>query len=817
MEARAKRGSDPSRVRGVPFADVVDYGVDVLCVGFRFELGISSAFGFALLGASSLACGGADGAGDDAAGETETVGEAGDGTDVSSTSTDEAGSTTDTSTSDGGDEGEPLPEPDPWAPPPALDLFPDATLVDIGAQVDAVLDAWPISGYLQSVQLVDHETGQIIYERNEDTARKPASNTKMVTSAVSMLELGKDHRVGMRALATVSPNAQGVVEGELHLVGLHDFSSDDAFYVNTTYPYYELAYRLSRAGVVSVTGATYVRGEFLVDGYSLGTYDAGLHRGFAADAWEAALAAYGISAATPLVESSFDAGNASVELARWEAPPLEVLNVPLNVQSHNEFADILGRHVGWELGGSSSYAAGGAAMLETLAGLGIDTSGFSLNDGSGLSHDNRISAEGLTQLSSAMLASALAEPWTRTFSIAGVRGTLGGRMTGADTIGRVYAKSGTLYDTITTSGVLFHVHDGRRYVFSVLLNNNYVDIDKAAARAAEDDVVEVLAENWRGVVPPTAPSELAVVGLDAGLVRIEFDAVEGADGYLVYLSEDGWNWDRAKARYITGTSFVAGELPTDGPTYVRVHAWSDTQGEGAGSDVRAARGMVGATRVLLVDGNERWAAEPNVENTRGFNPEFVVQHAESLPGELAFDSVGVRQLAQGLVELEAYDAVLWSLGEESTFHETFSDAEQVLVAAYLAQGGALMVSGAELGWDLESEGSDADRAFLHDWLHVRYAGDDAGTYVVTPSDDTGPTYGFFTPGHLDAAYPDMLTPEPGANAMLDYVGGAQAGAAAVSYVGDHRTVVLGFPFECVDNTPDRRALMAVFLETLGVG
>ena len=84
--------------------------------------------------------------------------------------------------------------------------------------------------------------------------------------------------------------------------------------------------------------------------------------------------------------------------------------------------------------------------------------------------------------------------WERTLSTAGVEGTLASRMLGADTAGRFFGKTGTLYDTIATSGVLEHAHDGHRYVFGILFNDV---TSQSTARSYCDQIVEAVASDRR--------------------------------------------------------------------------------------------------------------------------------------------------------------------------------------------------------------------------------------------------------------------------------------------------------------------------------
>jgi PBP4 family serine-type D-alanyl-D-alanine carboxypeptidase len=294
--------------------------------------------------------------------------------------------------------------------------------------------------------------------------RTPASNTKLFTTATAMGVLGEDHPLGAEVWADSPIDGAGTVTGELHLVGHHDFTWSSEFPPggDPRLSLDLLAEALYGAGLRSVTGGVVARGEFLYDGYSLGTYDPSGHRNLAAARFRDALAAAGITVGGGTNSSaSFDPPPGSTMLERWEAAPLAVSAVPINVYSHNEFADILLHHVGWELQGTSDYATGAAEVASWLDALGLPGDEVMFYDGSGLSHDNAVTPRHVVGLLRAMTTVPESVAWRRTFSIAGVRGTLGGRMSGADTLGRVHGKTGTLTGTIATSGVIYSRWDRR--------------------------------------------------------------------------------------------------------------------------------------------------------------------------------------------------------------------------------------------------------------------------------------------------------------------------------------------------------------------
>lgn len=746
--------------------------------------------------------------------------------------TDDSGTTTEGSTTSGeaptsssnddgldestGSTGEPEPDPgEPFDPPPPLEPLPADRVASLQAAIDGWLDDPAVSFAEHGVLVLDPATGQVLYERNPDVPRTPASNTKLFSTAAAMGMLGADHRLGAEVWGTTAIDGSGVVTGDLDLVGHHDPSWSDLVYEQGPRTALDLlAISLYDAGLREVTGGITARGEFLYDGQQFGTYDPTTHRNLAASRFREALQAQGITiAGGSSSSSSFDPPPGATMLEQWRSVPLSVVDVPVNVISHNEFADVMARHLGWSTGGASSYAAGEDGINAWLGELGIDPGTFF--DGSGLSHDNAVSPRQVVGLLEAMAEVPEGEAWRRTFSIAGVRGTLSGRMLGDDTWGRVHGKTGTLTGVIATSGVVHNRWDGREYLFSILMNGTG---DAGSTRAIHDGVIAEVAADLRGEAPPPAAPVLRTVVHDPGttVVELAWDPVAEAEAYLVWLSPDGQTWSRDDARLVPGPTYRAGSLPFAEPElYVQVSAVG-AEAESPPSDTYAVRVLDAAgPRVLLVDGNDRWQAEPQVENPLGRGHDGVEVHARGLVGtETGWDSAANEAVIDGEIELEGYDLVIWVLGEESTIHETFDPDEQALVRSYLESGGALLVSGAEIGWDLVANGDAADAAFFAEALQAEYLGDDAATFVVQPRGSLAELsrWGFYSPGTLEVRHPDLLGPGPGAESVAEYQLGL-GGSAAVLAPGS--VLLLGFPLETIDAEAERAALLERALELLG--
>lgn len=263
-------------------------------------------------------------------------------------------------------------------------------------------------------------------------------------------------------------------------------------------------------------------------------------------------------------------------------------------------------------------------------------------------------------------------------------------------------------------------------------------------------------ERWlrAGPLPrsPRAAPTLLAVRSDGATAEVEWRAerVPVAGDVVVEGSDDGATW-RELGRAAGGTR---AEVPAS--PFVRLRGADD--GTGASSAYAG-----GGDGWLVVDGFHRVAGGSWSAPTH----DFAARVGLALGGaSTAVDDA----VAEGLVDLGDFDRVLWLLGDESTADVTFDDDAMDALSAYLAGGGRLLVSGAELGYA-------TDTAFLAE-LGVGYVSDDAGT------DEAG---GFAFGAVYPEDFPDVLSAD---TTLWRY---ATGGGAAVGH--DHRVVAVGFGLE----------------------
>ncbi len=707
-----------------------------------------------------------------------------------------------------------LPEPSAYTSAPDVSPMGDAARALLKRDLDALF-----AGTTHSVRVIDLDAEADIYASNPDRLLKPASNTKLFTTAAALELLGPEHRFETRIFAS-KPGGPATVEGDLLIVPEHDFFATGDFYASNDVPIKRAAAAVRALGLTRVLGNVQVRGEMVIGGSSVGYYDAQAHRTSGSSSWRAALQAEGIAVSGSMkAPAGLGVPTDATLLLSSHSLPLYVGCSPLNVRSHNEYADILVRHLGHVIEGESSHAAGARSVLDWLVSTGLETKGIALHDGSGLSHDNRVSARHVSDLLRFMLQTPAGEDYVRSFAVAGVRGTLGSRMTGADTLGRVWGKTGTLTGVVATSGLLDHRHDGHRYAFSILTNGVS---NTSAMRSLHDRAVTRMAARYDELEPLAAPELAAAHALAPGLARVRMSVVKNASAYLVWSSRDPETFSRAHARAYKTADVVLGDLPTDGLIYLRVSAVDALGRHSRQSDTYAIRASSKGPRVLLVDANDRWQGRGADNPRRDPHPylaywaqAFAQLDAPSPWAHARLDAMENGALLQDEAVLEDYDLLVIALGEEGTDDETFSTEEQALVRRWVDAQKPLVVSGSEVGYDLSDRGSQDDAAFFREVLHAEYVADSAGTFqlarplaIERPGEAS--SLSFFTPDRMLISHPDVIEATRDAKPLLRYGDGR---TAAVGFPGG---AYLAFPLESIDTIRDRADLLDLVLTDLTV-
>lgn len=197
-------------------------------------------------------------------------------------------------------------------------------------------------------------------------------------------------------------------------------------------------------------------------------------------------------------------------LARHDARPWGELLRPLNKQSDNAYARLLYLSLGLQDAAAFPEATtqqlADRAVRAWFAQHGIDATGLVLDNGSGLSRSERISARQMVELLRVGLSGPNSADLLMSLPTAGVDGTMRNRLKASVAAGRARLKTGTLRNVTGLAGVVPDAQ-GRVWVLVAMVND---DEGAGRGRAVLDALVDWVARTglnpgaWSEPVAPCA-------------------------------------------------------------------------------------------------------------------------------------------------------------------------------------------------------------------------------------------------------------------------------------------------------------------------
>ena len=185
-------------------------------------------------------------------------------------------------------------------------------------------------------------------------------------------------------------------------------------------------------------------------------------------------------------------------LHEMRSPITSVMEAIL-LDSNNPVADQLFLATGAATGGAGTREAGAAAVRDALGRLGLNVRPLIQVDGSGLSKENRATAQQLTALVAAVVhqGGEMRAAVMDALPVAGRTGKLSSRMRGTAAEGRVRAKTGWVKGASSLSGVAV-TEGGEEIAFSILVGYPLVDgMNTVAWKPMQDEICAALA-SWDG-------------------------------------------------------------------------------------------------------------------------------------------------------------------------------------------------------------------------------------------------------------------------------------------------------------------------------
>jgi len=353
-----------------------------------------------------------------------------------------------------------------------------------------------LEGARVGAAVVSIPSGDTVYSLYPEELFVPASTIKLVVTASALRLLGPQFVYHSSVMSGVPPTLQGVIADDLIVRGTGDPTLDSG-------QYRQIACQLKAQGISAVQGN--IVGEGPVTAADLA---GGLG---AARALHQALVGQGI-----LVAGSPTAGVAPPSvylLYRKVSTSLREYIQAINLHSDNQRGERLLRSLQASFGGSGSRYG---FISELWAEAGLDVSGLQLVDGSGMSYRNRASPALLTSVLVEMVEdSSQFTVLADSLPIAGVSGTLNGRMKDTVAEGHVYAKTGTLNRVSCLAGYII-VDETPRLAFALMMSGYSCPASKVRKiqdQAATHITRYALANSERLTPPRPAPPSLRTAPL----------------------------------------------------------------------------------------------------------------------------------------------------------------------------------------------------------------------------------------------------------------------------------------------------------------
>jgi serine-type D-Ala-D-Ala carboxypeptidase/endopeptidase (penicillin-binding protein 4) len=346
-----------------------------------------------------------------------------------------------------------------------------------------------------SIIVIDKLTGEVVFRKNSNSPRKPASVMKIYTAAAALTYLKPDQRFTTSVWLGIEKKSI-VIQGSLD--PWFSLNSDQAKKMGrTSLPRieYKSLSALRDANKGSIRNSTIYYSN-------LYSKDVAYVKSF--------YKKRGINA-TMLKVTSLEAQALSDErILTSKSPELQEMLAFTLTWSDNVLAERIARVASRAAGNSLNDQGVAQTFTQMLDDLGVERKGLVIRDASGLSRKNRVTANQVGQLLLKIRSDSRFAPLLSGLPISGLTGTLKNRFveTAREAVGLVKAKTGTLSGTANLAG---YVEAGdREYIFVIIadrLKRTY-----SAANLARKTVDRILGKIASPLLPqlPGQPNEIEI-------------------------------------------------------------------------------------------------------------------------------------------------------------------------------------------------------------------------------------------------------------------------------------------------------------------
>ena len=308
-----------------------------------------------------------------------------------------------------------------------------------------------------AVIVVDESTGEVVFEKNSLVGRKPASVIKLITGVAAYTYLSPSDSYATSLWMGIDTKT-AVIQGSLD--PWTTFSTTQADKLKRT-SLGKLAYSamtaLGKANAGDYEGTTlYYSNLYPQDAAALKTY----------------FKERNLAIVLKKVSDTQAKELSLIPILASTSPTLQVITDWMMTWSDNVLAERIARSAASAAGFTRDYAGVAKVFRQLMTNLEIDTKNLVVKDGSGLSRENRVTAQQISKLLMVIARDEKLGSLITGLPIGGVTGTLTERFieTAPSAIGLVRAKTGTLNGTTNLAGYV--ESENKEYIFVIIADKH---------------------------------------------------------------------------------------------------------------------------------------------------------------------------------------------------------------------------------------------------------------------------------------------------------------------------------------------------------
>ena len=338
--------------------------------------------------------------------------------------------------------------------------------------------------------LIDGTSGEVVYEKNAFSQRKPASVMKIFAGAVAIKYLDMQSRFTTNISLGVNEKTLVIQGSNDPWISLSHSVAKKMDRASLPYLAFNTLSAVKKSNNGSLKGITILYSK-------LYSQDVSNLKAF----W----AKRGFKPVMKAVSSDETLLNANEFIVGDQSPEVYKILDYMMLWSENNLAERLARLASRAAGNSFNDKGVAEEFEALLVEYGIDSSKLVTKDASGLSKENRVTATMMGQLLYQLRKDPKYTPLYNSLPIGGISGTLRSRFltTAPNAVGLVRAKTGTLNGTVTLAGYVESTD--REYVFVTLAD------DISRGNAASDKARAAIDRILGRIAAPNIPAEISAV------------------------------------------------------------------------------------------------------------------------------------------------------------------------------------------------------------------------------------------------------------------------------------------------------------------